>query len=152
MRPATPSLSSAGNTRGLARRKRQAGLPLDPGQRSFHINTWPGELAGRDAQKPLGDRSLSPIQCPEEHARGIHHRVRDDRALGVNSTLPQRPAAPFGATPPPPPNLPQPASLPDPLRDAANSPTRALLDYTDTDFETAFQRHLLTQHMTWDTK
>ena len=55
------------NRLGLARRKRQAGLPLDPGQRLAGIDIRPGEPAARDLLKPFADRPFGPVQAAKEY-------------------------------------------------------------------------------------
>ena len=67
---------------GLTRRQGEPGLPLRPGQCPVWIDIGPGDLAGRNPQKPLGDRPLRPMQASEEHTGGILHRVRNHRAFG----------------------------------------------------------------------
>ena len=70
------------NRLGLAFRKRQAGLPLDPGQRLAGIDIRPGQPAARDLQKPFADRPFGPVQATKKNTGGSGNRVRNDRSLG----------------------------------------------------------------------
>ena len=70
------------NRIGLAFRKRQAGLALDPGQRLAGIDVRPGQPAARDLQKPFADRPFGPVQATKKNTGGSGNRVRNDRSLG----------------------------------------------------------------------
>ena len=66
----------------LAFGQRQAGLLLDPRQRLLRIDVGPGQRAVGQAQEPLGDDLLGPVEAAEEDAGRLADRVGDDRALG----------------------------------------------------------------------
>ena len=66
----------------LARRKAEAGLLLDPGQRLVGVDPCPGQLAGGKVPKPLGDGLFRFVETGQKHAARISHRIGDDCALG----------------------------------------------------------------------
>ena len=77
----------------MGRRKRQAGLPLDPGQRLAGIDIRPGQLTAHDLQNPFANRPFGPVQAAKEYTGSSGDRVRDDRSLRqfeVQSGLNQR--------------------------------------------------------------
>ena len=62
--------------------QRQAGLLLDPRQRLLRVDVGPGQRSIDQAQYPLGDDLLGPVQAGEEDAGRLADRVGDDRSLG----------------------------------------------------------------------
>ena len=59
----------------------EPGPVLDPRQRLVRIDRRPGQLAVQQAQEPLGDHPLGPIQPGEKDARRLADAVGNDRTL-----------------------------------------------------------------------
>ena len=66
----------------LAFGQRQAGLLLDPRQRLLRVDVGPGQRSVGQAQYPLGNDLLGPVEAGEEDAGRLADRVGDDRSLG----------------------------------------------------------------------
>ncbi len=54
--------------------KLQPATRFDPGQGLLFVNPWPGQLAVGDADQPLGDCSLGPIEAGQERERSQNSR------------------------------------------------------------------------------
>jgi hypothetical protein len=61
--------------------QRQAGLAFDPRQRLLGVDLGPGQRPAGQAQEPVGDDLLCPVQPREEDAALLADRVRDHRSL-----------------------------------------------------------------------
>ena len=60
----------------------QAATLFDPRHRLLWVYPWPGEPAVHEADQPIGDRLLRPIEARQERAGGVADLVSDHRALG----------------------------------------------------------------------
>jgi hypothetical protein len=60
----------------------QSAALFDPGRRLLFVNPWPGQPAACDADQPIGDRLLRPVEARQEHACGVANLVGDHRAVG----------------------------------------------------------------------
>ena len=66
----------------LARRKAEAGLLLDPGQRLVGVDPGPGQLVPDECPQALGNCLLGSIEPGEEYTARLAHGIGDDGALG----------------------------------------------------------------------
>ena len=62
--------------------KLQAATLFDPRRRLLWVYPWPGEPAAYDADQPIGDRLLRPVEARQEHTGGVADLVGDHSALG----------------------------------------------------------------------
>jgi len=62
--------------------KLQAAALFDPGKGLLLVNPWPGEPIVHDADQPIGDRLLRPVEARQEGAGGVADLVGDHGALG----------------------------------------------------------------------
>jgi hypothetical protein len=62
--------------------QRQTGLLLDPRQCLLRVDVGPGQFSIGQAQYPLGNDLLGPVEACEENADGLPDRIGDDRSLG----------------------------------------------------------------------
>jgi hypothetical protein len=62
--------------------KLQAAALFDPRKGLLFVDPCPRQPTGHDADKPLGDRLLSPVEASEERAGGFANLVGNHGALG----------------------------------------------------------------------
>jgi hypothetical protein len=62
--------------------QRQTGLLLDPRQRLLRVDVGPGQFSIGQAQYPLGNDLLGPVEAREENAGRLADLIGDDRFLG----------------------------------------------------------------------
>ena len=62
--------------------KLQTAALFDPRQGLLFVDPWPGQPAVHDADQPIGDRLLRPVEARQEDAGGVADLVGDHRALG----------------------------------------------------------------------
>ena len=60
----------------------QATALLNPGDGLLVVDPWPGQPAVGDADHPLGDRSLGPVEARQEGAGSVANLVGDHGSLG----------------------------------------------------------------------
>ena len=62
--------------------KLQPAALFDPRQSLLFVDPWPGQPAVHDADQPIGDRLLRPVEARQEGAGGVADLVGDHGAVG----------------------------------------------------------------------
>ena len=60
----------------------QSAALFDPRHRLLFVNPWPGQPAAHNADQPLGDHLLRPVEARQENAGGVANLVGNHRAFG----------------------------------------------------------------------
>ena len=88
-----PTPGPAGDHQRLRRQRQADRRPLtvgklqpaalfDPRHGLLFVDPWPGQPAVHDADQPIGDRLLRPVEARQERAGGVADLVGDHGALG----------------------------------------------------------------------